>query len=81
LAAGTPLLAISYHKKTDDFMAQCGLEQYCIPDTEISRSRLISIFDQIKGNLDEIHKKENEVVYGMSVRVREDFSKMINNVS
>ncbi len=79
LVAGTPLLAIAYHKKTEDFMAQFGLEKYCIVDTRLSTEKLIEIFNEINKNLDQISKKQQEIAFKMYEEVRIDFSKMIQN--
>jgi polysaccharide pyruvyl transferase WcaK-like protein len=77
LVAATPLLAVAYHKKTEDFMAQFGLEKYCIVDTQLSAETLIKIFDQINDNLDDISQKQQEVAFGMFEQVRDDFKRMI----
>ncbi len=79
LTAGTPLLAIAYHKKTEDFMAQFGLEKYCIPDTELKADKLIEIFNQINKNLDQISEKQQENASEMYEKVRSDFSRMIQD--
>lgn len=79
LVAGTPLLAIAYHKKTEDFMAQFGLEKYCIVDTELGSEKLIEIFNQINGNLDLISEKEQKAAFEMYEKVKSDFSKMIRD--
>jgi len=79
LVAATPLLAIAYHKKTEDFMAQFGLENYCIVDTQLSSGKLMEIFDQIKDNLDAISQKQQEISLSMFEQVREDFKQMIDD--
>jgi polysaccharide pyruvyl transferase WcaK-like protein len=79
LVAGTPLLAIAYHKKTEDFMAQFGLEKYCIVDSRLSAEKLIEIFNQINENLDNISEKQQEEAYKMYEKVKGDFSKMIQD--
>ena len=79
LVAGTPLLAIAYHKKTEDFMAQFSLEKCCVVDTQLSSEKLIEVFNQINENLDLISKKEQETALGMFERVQSDFSNMIRN--
>ncbi len=77
LLAATPLLAIAYHKKTEDFMAQYGLEKYCITDAQIRAEKLIELFDEINNNLDFINKKQEMTSSEMCKQVREDFAKMI----
>jgi polysaccharide pyruvyl transferase WcaK-like protein len=80
LVAATPLLAIAYHKKTEDFMVQFGLEKYCITDAEISAEKLIELFDEMNNNLDSINQKEQEVGSKTCMQVREDFARMIEQV-
>jgi polysaccharide pyruvyl transferase WcaK-like protein len=77
LVAATPLLAVAYHKKTEDFMAQFGLEKYCISDTQLCAETLIKIFDQINNNLDNISQKQQKVASQMFEQVRDDFTRMI----
>jgi polysaccharide pyruvyl transferase WcaK-like protein len=78
LLAGTPLLAIAYHKKTEDFMAQYGLEKYCITDEQISTEKLIELFDEINNNLDLINEKQETTGSEMCKQVKKDFAKMID---
>jgi polysaccharide pyruvyl transferase WcaK-like protein len=80
LLAATPLLAIAYHKKTEDFMAQYGLEKYCITDAQISTEKLIELFDEINNNLDFINEKQEMTGSEMCKQVREDFARMIDQV-
>ena len=77
LVAGTPLLAIAYHKKTEDFMAQFGLEEYCIVDTQLSADKLIKIFNQINNNLDTISHKQKQMAKKMCEQVKADFTQML----
>ncbi len=79
LVAGTPLLAIAYHKKTEDFMKQFELEQYCISDEQLNIRRLIEIFDAINENLDLISVKQQETAFKLYEKVKADFSKMIQS--
>ena len=80
LVAATPLLAIAYHKKTEDFMAQFGLEKYCITDPQLSTEKLIKLFDEINNNLDSINQKEQEIGSKTCMQVKEDFARMIEQV-
>ncbi|MCP4260019.1 MAG: polysaccharide pyruvyl transferase family protein [Planctomycetes bacterium] len=77
LLAATPLLAIAYHKKTEDFMAQYELEKYCIIDAQISTEKLIELFDEINDNLDSINEKQEMTGSEMCKQVKEDFARMI----
>ncbi len=79
LVAATPLLAVAYHKKTEDFMAQFGLEKYCITDTKLSVEKMINLFDMINNNLDQISTKQQETASKMSEQVRNDFQQMIKD--
>jgi len=80
LVAATPLLAIAYHKKTEDFMAQFGLEKYCIADAQLSTEKLIKLFDEVNNNLNTINLKAEEVGSRMCIQVKEDFTRMIKQV-
>jgi len=80
LVAATPLLAIAYHKKTEDFMAQFGLEKYCIADAQLSAEKLIQLFGEINNKLDTINRKAEEVGSKMCTQVKEDFARMIEQV-
>jgi polysaccharide pyruvyl transferase WcaK-like protein len=80
LVAATPLLAIAYHKKTEDFMTQFGLEKYCIADSQLSAEKLIQLFDEVNNNLDIINRKAEEMGSKMCTQVKEDFARMIEQV-
>jgi polysaccharide pyruvyl transferase WcaK-like protein len=75
------LLAIAYHKKTEDFMAQYGLEEYCITDAQVSAEKLIELFDEINNNLDAINQKQEATGSEMCKQVKEDFARMIDSLS
>jgi colanic acid/amylovoran biosynthesis protein len=77
LVAATPLLAIAYHAKTEDFMAQFGLEDCCINDSNLNLADLTGIFDRIVDNLDSISYKQQEVACRMSKQVKQDFAQML----
>jgi polysaccharide pyruvyl transferase WcaK-like protein len=81
LLAATPLLAIAYHKKTEDFMAQYGLEEYCITDAQVSAEKLIELFDEINNNPDAINQKQEATGSEMCKQVKEDFARMIDSLS
>jgi polysaccharide pyruvyl transferase WcaK-like protein len=77
LVAATPLLAVAYHKKTEDFMAQFGLEEYCLDDAQISAEKLIEMFDEINKSLDAISHKQQKVGLQICAQVKRDFAGMI----
>ncbi len=78
LVAATPLLAVAYHKKTEDFMTQFRLEDCCIIDEQLNAEKLVRIFEQINNNLDQISQKQQEVASKMYEQVRKDFKRMID---
>jgi len=80
LLAATPLLAVAYHKKTEDFMTQYGLEKYCITDEQISGEKLIELFDKVNNDLDSINQKQEVTGSKMCAKVKEDFAKMIEQL-
>jgi polysaccharide pyruvyl transferase WcaK-like protein len=79
LVAATPLIAVAYHRKTEDFMAQFGLEDYCIVDTQLSSEKLIEMFEKISSNLDTVGRKQQEIALGMYQQAGEDFKRMIED--
>ena len=78
LVAATPLIAVAYHRKTEDFMAQFGLEDYCVVDTQLSCEKLVELFEKICDNLDAVSRKQQEIALGMFQQVGEDFKRMID---
>jgi polysaccharide pyruvyl transferase WcaK-like protein len=80
LVAGTPLIAIAYHKKTRDFMTQFGIEKYYISEEQISGTKLIEMFDELNSNLDTVNQKEEETGSTICTEVRQDFAKMIDDI-
>ena len=79
LVAATPLLAVAYHKKTEDFMAQFGLEKYCITDSQFSAEKIKNLFDLLNKNLDQISEMQQTIACKMYQQVRNDFQKMIED--
>lgn len=77
LVATTPLLAVAYHKKTEDFMARFGLEKYCITDAQLIAEKLTGLFDEINSDLDSINHKIEQTGSKMCAQVKEDFTGMI----
>lgn len=60
LAVGTPLLAIAYHQKTLDIMAQYGLTINAIDENQISSEKLMTMFEKIEHETDSIAKVQME---------------------
>ena len=78
LTVGTPLIALAYHVKTNDFMKQYGLEEYCVADSDITRERLIAKFKILLSNLDALGKSEYQKSAEFGRRVRNDFANLLN---
>jgi len=79
LTAKTPLVAIAYQKKTEDFMNQFGLGEYCITDSQLSGDKLVELFVKAEKNIDEIYQKELQWMKREAPRVRNDFAKMLTD--
>jgi polysaccharide pyruvyl transferase WcaK-like protein len=79
LATGTPIIAIAYHQKTQDFMNHFGISQYCIPDVELSGEKLLELFSMAQSNLDEISQKELDCISKEGPRVQNDFARLIDH--
>jgi len=77
LVACTPLLAVAYHPKTKDFMAQFGLSEYCLDDQRITAAELIAGFDRVNRDLQEIWRKQQQVGARLAEQVQADFAQMI----
>jgi polysaccharide pyruvyl transferase WcaK-like protein len=80
LVAQTPLLAIAYHKKTQDFLAQFRLSDYCVEDKkDFTGSKLIELFDKINANLDTISMIEQECASKICSQVQNEFKSMLTD--
>lgn len=77
LVTATPLIAIAYHVKAMDFMRQFGLDDYSILESETDPVKLITLYEQVKKKLNEIHVIESEKSDEMCHKVRQDFMEMI----
>lgn len=71
LATGTPLVALAYHPKTIEFLQQFGLDSNVIDDKKLSENKLISIFDHINADLQQV----SALQYGKS----KEYSKQISH--
>ena len=80
LTAATPLIAIAYHQKTNDFMAQFGIERHCISETQLNKTWLLENFNEVNSTLDVINQKELEIASMMCARIKKDFAGMIEDV-
>ena len=79
LATGTPLLAISYHPKTIEFMRQFGLEQNVVDDNAISSETLIKMFDNLSTCLEEVGKTSFVKSKEFTKTIISQFEEIINN--
>ncbi|MEI6139832.1 MAG: polysaccharide pyruvyl transferase family protein [Mariniphaga sp.] len=70
LTVGTPLIAISYHPKTIDFLKEYKLEENLIKDDELNIDRFISVFNFTYNNLDNIglHEFEKSSFFAKSIQ-------------
>lgn len=78
LTTATPVVAVAYHKKSEDFMTQFGLGEYCLPDAYLSGRKLIEVFKKVELNLDTIGVKEVKHACEIGARVQQDFARMID---
>ncbi len=77
LTTGTPLLALAYHEKTEDFMRQFGLERYVISDNELRLVSACNLFDELVRNMDEVGEATSLKARWIGSRVRADFQEML----
>lgn len=79
LVTGTPLLAIAYHPKTEDFMAQFELSANCIDDRFLEGNNIINMFDRIISQMDAISAIQLQKSAFLGKIVRRDFSEMLRH--
>ena len=77
LATGTPLIGIAYHPKTEEFMKQFSIPQYCIIDKELSSKSLIRKFDNIELEIDQIGESLFNQVCAVSSKIYNDIKEII----
>lgn len=77
LATGTPLVAIAYHKKTEDFMRDYGLSDYCVWGKAMDGDVLVDKFSGVLAQCDEIGLKSFERSRKLTQQVRADFGAMV----
>jgi len=78
LMAGVPLIAIAYHKKTEDFMEQFGLGEYCVPEAEVTGEKLVALFENLNRHLDDVSRKEIDMADERDRRVRKDLADLVD---
>lgn len=77
LTVGTPVLAISYHPKTVDFMSQYDLSKNCLPEENIAKQILIGHLKEVLDKADEIGMKQWDKSCLLGNKIRNDFSEML----
>jgi len=80
LAVGTPVIAVAYHRKTQAFMEQFGLQEYCITDAELEGAKLLTLFDHVSACLDQVSEIEIGHACRAGSRVQDDFLAMVNEI-
>jgi polysaccharide pyruvyl transferase WcaK-like protein len=78
LVTGTPVLAISYHQKTNDFMAHYQLSDHCVNEPEISAELLCRLFDNIEADLDRTGETQVRQAKIQHTSMAEDFKGMLS---
>lgn len=79
LTVGTPVLAISYHPKTLEFMRLFGMTDHCVDETGMACEQLKDMADAILENADNIGLRQRECSRRQGQRVRGDFRKMVTD--
>ena len=79
MATGTPLVGIAYHVKTREFMRQFGCEEYCIDDSNLTSTNLISIFNVLCQNLDKVGEQLFQRAKEMSGIVKQDMQNVLKS--
>jgi len=77
LTVGTPLIAISYHPKTNDFLKQYSLEMNLINESDLSLKEFKRVFDNLLSNLDFVGNKQFNDSKIIAKIISEDFKKII----
>ena len=79
LITGTPVVAISYHSKTTEFMASCGLAEYVVDDRELSSGALLDRLSCLEANASDVHTRALAATRRMGQAVRSDFRQMLES--
>jgi len=77
LTVGTPLIAISYHQKTIDFLKQYSLSQNIIIDSELTLENFKNKFLTLINDLDSIGLKQFERSREIATILSRDFIRML----
>lgn len=77
LASGTPAVAIAYHPKTENFMKQYGLDNYCLPDSRFDGDALLRLAADALSNGDLLGRTTFDLSRRFGREVRADFQSMV----
>ena len=72
------MVALAYHKKTENFMEQYDLSEFCIPDSELNAERLISVFQKLCSSVDVVGQRQFDKSCQIGEVVRKDFRNMLS---
>jgi len=78
LTAGTPLIALAYHTKTEDFMNQYGQSEFCLPDRELELGRISQLFENLNVRIDDVGNCIFDKSRELGAKVRSYFAELIN---
>lgn len=77
LTTGTPLIALAYHRKTQDFMDQFGVNRFCIPDVKLSEDDLQQKTYELLNELDTTAEQIQARAVEIGQCVRDDFQSIL----
>lgn len=79
LATATPIIAIAYHKKTEDFMHDFGLGDYVLSDENLDFVEVEKCITLLEDNMEQIHEKQRLVAQQIAQHLKKDLHEMVNN--
>jgi len=77
LTVGTPIIAISYHPTTRDFLKQYSLEGNAIPENELSLRTFKMVFNKMNSIIDDIGIIQFERSREIARIISDDFNKIL----
>ena len=80
LASGTPLLAIAYHPKTTEFLAQFNRVCDSVTDVGLTTEALITKFVELEKNFDEIGVSHHRESQCFAESIKESMMNMLKNI-
>ena len=79
LTTATPLIAIAYHVKTNDFMKDYGLEQYAVSDDKIEFDDVLKKIITLENQMDNIYENQKKRSYEIACKVENDLLEILEN--